>query len=70
MRVTIVVTWALSARPLPVTAALTSLGVCMARGRPRSAAASIATAEAWAVPMTLRRLAWANTRSTAIASGW
>ena len=30
------VTWALSARPLPVTAALTSLGVCSATGRPRA----------------------------------
>ena len=32
-RVTIAVTCALSARPLPVTAALTSLGVCSATGR-------------------------------------
>ena len=34
-RITMAVTWALSARPLPVTAALTSLGVCSATGRPR-----------------------------------
>ena len=33
-RVTIAPTWALSARPLPVTAALTSLGVCRATGMP------------------------------------
>ena len=46
------VTCALSARPLPVTAALTSVGVCMATGSPSRAAASIGTAEAWAVPMT------------------
>ena len=39
MRVTMAVTWALSARPLPVTAALTSVGVCMASGRPSRAAA-------------------------------
>ena len=31
-------TWALSARPLPETAALTSLGVCSATGSPRRAA--------------------------------
>ena len=37
-RVTIAATWALSARPLPLTAALTSLGVCSATGRPRRAA--------------------------------
>ena len=43
-RITIVVTWSLSARPLPVTAALTSLGVCRATGSPRRAAQTIATA--------------------------
>ena len=37
-RVTIAPTWALSARPLPETAALTSLGVCSATGSPRRAA--------------------------------
>ena len=41
-RITIAVTWALSARPLPVTAALTSLGVCSATGMPRRAAATTA----------------------------
>ena len=56
-------------RGLPVTAALTSLGVCIATGRSRRAAASIATALAWAVPMTVRTLCWLNTRSTATASG-
>lgn len=68
-RVTIAPTWALSARPLPVTAALTSLGVCRATGMPRRAAHSIATALAWAVPMTVRTLCWLNTRSTATNSG-
>lgn len=43
-RVTIAPTWALSARPWPVTAALTSLGVCRATGMPRRAAQSMATA--------------------------
>src|SRR6201994_109195 len=68
--VTIVVTCSLSARPLPVTAALTSLGVCRATGSPRRAAHTMATAPAWAVPITVRTLCWLNTRSTATASGW
>ena len=68
-RVTIAPTWALSARPLPVTAALTSLGVCSATGMPRRAAATIATPLTWAVPMTVRTLCWLKTRSTATASG-
>ena len=68
-RVTIAPTWALSARPLPVTAALTSLGVCRATGMPRRAAHSMATALAWAVPITVRTLCWLNTRSTATNSG-
>ena len=68
-RVTIVVTCSLSARPLPVTAALTSLGVCSATGSPRRAAQTIATAPAWAVPITVRTLCWLNTRSTATVSG-
>ena len=51
MRVTIAATCALSARPLPDTAALTSLGVCSAMGRPRRAAATRAMPLAWAVPM-------------------
>ena len=38
-RVTIAATWALSARPLPVTAAFISLGVCRATGMPAPAAA-------------------------------
>ncbi len=69
-RITIAVTWALSARPLPVTAAFTSLGVCSVTGRPRRAAHSTATAPACAVPITVRTLCWLNTRSTATASGW
>ena len=68
-RVTMAPTCALSARPLPVTAALTSLGVCRATGRPRRAAHSMATALAWAVPITVRTLCWLNTRSTATTSG-
>ena len=69
MRVTIAVTCALSARPEPVIAALTSLGVCRATGIPRRAATSIATPAAWAVPITVCTLCWANTRSTATISG-
>src|SRR5215467_10103403 len=68
-RITMAVTWALSARPLPVTAAFTSLGVCSVTGRPRRAAHTMATAPAWAVPITVRTLCWLNTRSTATASG-
>src|SRR5690606_27898943 len=68
-RVTMAPTWALSARPEPVTAALTSLGVCRATGRPRREAHSRATALAWAVPMTVRTLCWLKTRSTATNSG-
>ena len=68
-RVTIAPTCALSARPLPVTAALTSLGVCRATGMPRREAQSMATALAWAVPITVRTLCWLNTRSTATNSG-
>ena len=67
---TIAVTCALSARPLPVTAALTSVGVCRCTGMPRDAAASMATADACAVPMTLATLTSAKTRSMATASGW
>src|SRR6266700_1672758 len=67
--VTMWVTCALSARPLPVTAALTSLGVCSATGSPCRAAHSMATAPACAVPITVRTLCWLNTRSTATASG-
>ncbi len=68
-RVTIAPTWALSARPLPETAAFTSLGVCSATGMPRRAATTSAMPLAWAVPMTVRTLCWLNTRSTATASG-
>src|SRR3954470_4636713 len=69
IRVTMVATCALSARPLPVTAALTSLGVCSATGTPARAAASTATPAACAVPMTVRTLCWLKTRSTATTSG-
>src|SRR6476659_2934769 len=69
IRVTIAPTWALSARPLPETAALTSLGVCRATGRPRRAAATIAMPLAWAVPITVLTSERAKTRSTATASG-
>ena len=62
-------TWALSARPVPVTAAFTSLGVCHATGSPASAAARTAAADAWAVPITVCRLCWLNIRSMATTSG-
>src|SRR3954453_7757933 len=57
MRVTIVVTCSLSARPEPVTAAFTSLGVCSATGSPRLAATTIATPAACAVPLPAPRRA-------------
>ena len=60
----------LSAVPLPVIAALTSDGVCSATGSPLREAHRIATAEACAVPITVLRLCWAKTRSTATASGF
>ncbi len=66
---TIAATCSLPARPEPVTAALTSLGVCRATGTPARAAASTATPAACAVPMTVRTLCWLNTRSTATTSG-
>jgi len=59
----------LSARPFPVTAALTSLGVCSTTGSPRRAAHTMATAPACAVPITVRTFCWLNTRSTATVSG-
>ena len=70
MRVTMAPTWALSARPLPDTAALTSLGVCSAIGSPRRAATTIAMPLAWAVPMIVLESERAKTRSIATASGW
>src|SRR5690606_40090553 len=57
-RVTIAVTWALSAWPDPVTAALPSLGVYVVTGRPARAPARTATAPACAVPITVRTLCW------------
>src|SRR5690349_6826539 len=69
IRVTMFATWSLPARPDPVTAALTSLGVCITTGMPSRAAARIATPAAWAVPITVATLFWLNTRSTATTSG-
>ena len=66
---TIAPTWALSARPLPETAAFTSLGVYVATGSPRRAAATSAIPLAWAVPMMVLESDRAKTRSTATASG-
>ena len=63
------VTCALSALPLPDTAALTSLGVCQATGMERRAAASATTPDACAVPITVRTLCWLNIRSIATVSG-
>ena len=56
MRVTIAVTCALSALPLPVTAAFTSLGVWNTTGMPRRAAASATTPPACAVPIAVLTL--------------
>ena len=67
--VTIAPTCALVARPLPDTAAFTSLGVCNAIGSPRRAATTNAIPLAWAVPMTVLESERAKTRSTATASG-
>src|SRR6185312_2133831 len=67
---TIFPTAALFACPLPVTAALTSVGVCRATGMPRRAAAAMTMPEACAVPITVLTLSWLKTRSTARTSGW
>ena len=66
---TIVVTCSLPASPCPVTAALTSEGVCRPTGTPARAAAAIATPAAWAVPSTVGVFVFANMRSTAARSG-
>ena len=63
------VTCSFPARPSPVTAAFTSLGVWKATGSPARAASSATTPLAWAVPITVRTLCWLNTRSTATTSG-
>ncbi len=63
------VTAALSARPLPVTAAFTSEGVCSATGMPLRAAAAMTIPDAWATPMTVLTLSCEKTRSTATTSG-
>src|SRR6185369_11605783 len=67
--VTIAVTCALSALPLPVTAALTSLGVWKCTSMSRLAAANAITPPACAVPITVDTFCWANTRSIAMTSG-
>ncbi len=69
MRVIIVVTCFLSAVPLPVTAAFTSLGVWNMTGIERRAAARATTPPACAVPIAVRTLCWENTRSIATTSG-
>ena len=69
MRVTMRPTEALSARPLPVTAAFTSEGVWKNTGTPRIAAAEITAPEACAVPITVFTCSCAKTRSIARASG-
>ena len=68
-RVTMAVTCCFPARPSPVTAAFTSLGVWKATGSPARAASSATTPLAWAVPITVRTLCWLKTRSTATTSG-
>ncbi len=64
-----VVTCCLSARPEPVTAAFTSLGVWNPTGSERRAALSATTPLACAVPIAVRTFCWLNTRSMATASG-
>ena len=68
-RVTMAVTCALPARPSPVTAALTSLGVWKATGSPARAASSATTPDACAVPITVRTFCWLKTRSIATDVG-
>src|SRR5690606_27125127 len=63
------VTCRLSARPAPLMAAFTSLGVWKATGSPRRAAARATTPETGAVPITVRTLCWLKTRSMATTSG-
>jgi hypothetical protein len=67
--VTISVTCALSARPFPVTAALTSLGVWKWTSMSRLAAARAMTPPACAVPIAVFALLLAKTRSIASTSG-
>ena len=62
-------TCSFEARPEPVMAALTSLGVCRLTGIPCRAETSIATPAACAVPITVCTLCWAKTRSMATAVG-
>ncbi len=69
IRATMAATCALSARPLPETAAFTSLGVWSATGSPRRAATTIAIPLACAVPMIVLTSERAKTRSIATASG-
>src|SRR5690606_19053158 len=69
-RATIVITWALSARPAPVTAAFTSLGVWNPTGRPRRAAHNATTPLACAAPLTVRTSCWLKTRSTTTEPRW
>ena len=69
IRVTMVVICALSARPLPVNAFLTSDGVYMCTGSPRREAASISTPTAWAVCITVETLPRSKIRSMATTSG-
>jgi hypothetical protein len=59
----------LPATPLPVTAALTSLGVWKCTSMPRRAAARAITPPACAVPITVDTFCWENTRSIAMTSG-
>ena len=68
-RATMVCTCALSARPLPLIAALTSLGVCRATSRSWRAPANMATPITCATAITERIFSWANTRSMAITCG-
>ena len=68
-RVTIVCTASLSARPSPVTASFTSLGLYCTTGIPARAAATSARPLAWPTEIAVRALFWNRTRSTARADG-
>ena len=68
-RATIICTAALSARPSPVTASFTSLGLYSATGIPDRAAATSASPLACPTDIAVRTFAWNSTRSTATADG-
>ena len=65
----IICTATLSARPSPVTASFTSLGLYCVTGTEARAAATSASPLAWPTLIAVRALFWNSTRSTETADG-